>query len=153
MKVRHQKKYNSEVNTRYGILKLDGGGFVSNLDEIEASPEEVATLPNMVDGEVFPPARIYEDGMYATADEQSIAEAAKNSAASVEEVTEEVHNPTDDDYLEIIRELMIDEGNRTSEGSLDMEVLNSTCRLRGMDPISVGARDRLQNLLVDSNEG
>jgi len=126
VKVRHLKKRACVINTMYGELQLDEEGGVTNQSDLDCSTEDLLDLPNFVDAKLFAPrpeAGSVKQAREAT--EQTTAAKASSSAG-----------PSDADYADIIAELIDDGAACTSEGYIQMDVLNATLRERDLPTIS-----------------
>jgi len=126
VKVRHLKKRACVVNTMYGEIQLDDEGGVTNQSDLDCSTEELLDLPNFVDAELFAPqpeAGSVKQAREAT--EQTTAAKASSSGG-----------PSDEDYADIIAELIDGGAACTSEGYIQMDVLNATLRERDLPTIS-----------------
>jgi len=129
VKVRHMKKRACVINTMYGELKLDETGGVINQEDLKVSTEDLLALPNFVDAEIFEP-QPEAASVKRAREEAEKAEPLKVRSSST---------PSDEEYGDIIAEL-IDQGAAcTGEGYIQMDELNAALRERDL-PILSGTR-------------
>lgn len=148
---KHTKLRNCEIHTPFGKLKLDGEGFVTNLREVKATVEQILTRPNFVNGDVFRKSGTTVNVIDATEpprrvdvkiDEKTSEPAATPPAADKEEKPEEgTTGPTNQDYYELIKQLVADGASTNSDGYIDMDPFLSALRERGW-PVVSGTRRR-----------
>lgn len=127
--VKHSFRVNEKVITTYGTVELDDRGFVTNLDKLKCTEEQLLELPNFVSGETFAKpadARIPVEGQQTQ--------------------TNNDPTPTDEDYGKFIKELVDGGAKVNSEGYIDMEVLNGKLREKKWPIVSGTKRKELQDL-------
>lgn len=127
MALKHAFRCGENVISSYGVLKFNEYGFLTNMEELDASEEQLLELPNIVDAATF------KDG---SIDLVSTAEPAP---------TEEDQPPTDAEYIDFIKELheVATEDQLNSEGYLEMDFLNSELRDKGWPILSGTKRKKL----------
>lgn len=118
MNVRHANLKNEEVNTRYGIVKLDRAGMVTNIDDLTGSPEQlVMHVPGFVNADLFP---------------------SPEASRAAKEIPAKTPTPTvsadqeEGKYAAVIKELLEKGTMVNNEGYIDMGVLNEELRKREM---------------------
>ena len=126
VKVRHLKQRACVVNTRYGEVQIDETGGVTNLDDLPCSAKGLMELPNFVD------AKLFSGTPEAAPVKQAREEAEAVEAAKKPEPT----GPSDEEYGAVIAELVEGGAARTTEGYIQMDVLNAALRERDMSIIS-----------------
>jgi hypothetical protein len=128
MKIRHNYAKNCEIITGYGTVKLDGNGYVTNLEAI-TTPGNLIKENQFVDGDLFPPR-----GMDKAPDVGGKKEEPR--AKSKEAVTEE-------QYWEAMKPLLEDPRNLNGNGALNIDVLLKTLRSLGYPVINGARRDEI----------
>jgi len=126
--VRHMKKRACVINTRYGEIQLDETGGVTNQEDLKVSTEDLLALPNFVDAKIFEPHP-----------ESAAAKRARTAEAAEPLKVSTPAGPSDEEYGDIIAEL-IDQGAAcTGEGYIQMDELNAALREKDL-PILSGTR-------------
>ena len=116
-RVRNETVAGENVLTRYGLTKLDSLGFVTNLDELGCTAEELLTVPGFIDNEDFP--------------------------HPYQPVTENSELPKEDLVAALIDGLISDEANLNSAGKLDLKKLNDEFAKQGLPQVKGKERDAL----------
>jgi len=129
--VRHMKKRACVVNTMHGEVQLDETGGVTNLDELECTAEELCEVPNFIDGAIF--------GGKPESDRAKGARLQEEEKNGGPPVAVKPAGPSDQEYGDIIADLISDGAACTSEGYIQMDVLNGALREKEM-PIISGTR-------------
>ena len=105
MKVRHSRKQNCVLTTRYGEVQVGEDGWV--LNDVDFDPlEKLLELPNFVDGEIYPPRQ---------------RNVAASSSANF-----------DEKYKVAMIEAYSDPDNYNSRGKVLMATLNNVFGRRGL---------------------
>jgi len=131
VKVRHMKRQACVVNTMYGEVQLDETGGVTNLDDLDCSEKELMELPNFIDAKIF--------GPNPEAASVKAAREAEDEANGGPTTAKKPAGPSDQEYGDFIAELVSNDAETTSEGYIQMDVLNSALREAEM-PIISGTR-------------
>lgn len=132
VQVRHMKRQAQVINTMYGEVHLDEMGGVMNLDDLKCSAKKLCELPNFINADLFA-------GQPEAAPVKQVREEAEAAAKAREPVPT---GPSDEDYGAVIAELVEDGGATTGDGYIQMDVLNTALRERGM-PILSGTRRKV----------
>jgi hypothetical protein len=151
MKVRNQVLRNEPVHTRFGIIKLDHGGYPTNLHELEGvTPEDLLKLPDFVDGEVYPHSpNAYPPEVKIVAPAQGESKPGAKGEA----------DPNREKVKGLIQELLTAEASgtklpRNGEGYLAMDFLDSLLKERGLPRITGTIRKELEDeLRAEANPG
>lgn len=129
---RHNYLKGEPINTELGEVQLDEEGFVTNLEELNTTVDElVEKVPGFT---------------RATAPEKKPA--PKQEQKKPEEDPEEADKKT----AEVIKELLEAGGKTNSEGYIDMEVLNTALKEKNLPPISGGKRKEITDKYVKTGE-
>jgi len=131
-KVVHMKRRACVVNTRYGEVQLDEEGKVTNLDDLDCTAEELCEVPNFIDGAIFGGRPESDRAKGARLEEE-----AKNSGPA--KASNSPVGPSDQEYGDVIADMISDGAACTSEGYIQMDVLNAALREKDM-PIISGTR-------------
>jgi len=134
LQVRHLKRRAQVVNTRFGEVALGGTGEVTNLDDLECTAEELCEFPNFVDVALFAPGPEAGSVVKAREDAEKTTEKAPSS-----------DGPSDEDYGDIIAELIDGGAACTSEGYIQMDVLNAALREKDLPTISGTKRKEISD--------
>lgn len=126
--VRHAKRKGQAVNTRYGLLQLDGQGRVVKIPS-GVTKDQLTALPNFLDEELFPLP-------------QPVSKAAQPKVDGSLDLDFTEEN-SDAQFKSVLTILAEDTKNLNSEGKLDLGKLNSALRTMGLKTISGARRDAL----------
>jgi len=135
VKVRHLKKRACVINTMYGEVQLDAEGGVTNQSDLDCSTEDLLDLPNFMDAKLFAPRP--EAGSVKQAREATEQTTAKKASSSA--------GPSDQEYGDFIAELISADAACTSEGYIQMDVLNAALREADMPTISGTRRKEISD--------
>lgn len=132
MALKHAFRRNESVISMYGTLKFNEHGFLTNIDELDASEAQLLELPNIVDGATFKDDRI-EPTAAPTDEEGGNGTGSKDTP------------PTDEEYGAYLLELHASatEAQINSEGYLEMDFLNEKLREKGWPILSGTKRKKL----------
>lgn len=132
MALKHAFRRNESVISMYGTLKFNEHGFLTNIEELDASEAQLLELPNIIDGATFKDDRI-EPTTAPTDEEGGNGTGGKDTP------------PTDEEYSAYILELHASatEAQINSEGYLEMDFLNEKLRGKGWPILSGTKRKKL----------
>lgn len=128
MAIKHAYRQNENVITQYGEVNINNYGFVTNLETLNCSEEELLELPNFINGATFK----------SNEDESQTQEEKQEEPAKVEKAK----SPTEAEYKEFILKLEASKEGQSqlnSEGYLEMDYLNKELRAVNW-PIIAGAK-------------
>lgn len=120
MALRHPSLRSESVMSAFGELKLDAEGFISNREELEATDEQLASLPGFISNDDFPLEKFPLEAL--------APEAAK--PAEVPPLSNETLSPTED----VVLNLLLDQEGKhfNTQGNLDLNDLNTALNQRGL---------------------
>lgn len=145
MRPRHSIFTNQSINTRYGHIKLDQYGYITNVDELPVPAEELLKIPDVIDGDLYPhPKAPKTEPKAPPATTQTKTPETKTPATPTKPAPPP--GPSDAEYLAVIKELMAVEGAKVNgEGFIDMEFLLAELKKRRMPAITGNRRKDIWN--------
>jgi hypothetical protein len=114
-KVRHNLARNSKANSKFGLLKFDAEGFLTEPDLTEEQIEEICEIPNF-ERVVEEDEERQEDGQEDQKDENADEDSSEEEEQQEDEADEEDEVV---DFEELIKEFAEKEGIELEENSFD----------------------------------
>jgi hypothetical protein len=136
-RIRHETRRGETLLSSFGPIRIDELGFVENMHELQAKPDQLLQITGFQDGDKFwhPDDADGSTGKKAgKRDEQARKLDEMNLQAQAEQT---LNRPGDEDVKNLIRELEADpKAPRNSAGYLDMGHVNEALRQRKWPVIS-----------------
>jgi hypothetical protein len=121
--LRYQHRSNCKLITPYGDVELDEDGNVTNMSKFD--PEDLLTIDGFVDAGIF--------GETPPRPKKAVAEKAPEPNSG----------PTDEQYWQLIKDMVEKGAHLNTEGYIQMEVLTAAIREKEWPPISGTRRIRI----------
>jgi hypothetical protein len=139
MKARHRHLRNTTNTTPFGVIHHDETGVVTNQADLAVTPEQlVSSVAGYVDGDVFPgtpPPPVITPVPGARMAQTSLPSGTGKP------------DPTDEQYGEIITEMLKSGAPVNGEGYVDMTALNEVLRDRNLKILTGSRRKEITDKL------